>query len=498
MTRAGREGRRPGIFEGLPRAAHRWAADRYVDLCVAGVLGHGIAVAAFGVMIVSLYVDLTWHEALLYGGATAAGYLVEGAVAAVHLRRQLSSLTWERAARLPAVLIRKPDLYLLGLVAAVLTDLLLAHLLDLSATESLRLLALAYPLYLSSVTLRYVGLELGMRPVLDALDQDVPDLAEGSSLHRRLVAAIPTVTWGSGVIVAGILTDDSRRLGTIGGASLVAIGVAAGVSIWLSLVLADAVTGPVIDLRDATRRVASGDLTVRAPVVSTDETGQLAASFNAMVAGLDERERLREAIGVFVDPTVAERVLEEGPELQGQEREVSVLFLDVRDFTAFAETTPAPEVVAALNRLYDLVVPVVVRYGGHANRFLGDGLLAVFGAPEPCPDHAAAAVGAACEISALLHEQRSSLRVGMGIDSGSVVVGTIGGGGRRDFTVIGDHVNTAARAEAATRVTGDDLLITEATLRALEDEQRTRFAERPGVPLKGKATTIRLFALVGA
>jgi adenylate cyclase len=140
---------------------------------------------------------------------------------------------------------------------------------------------------------------------------------------------------------------------------------------------------------------------------------------------------------------------------------------------------------------------VILRHGGHVDKFMGDGLLAVFGAPERHPDHAPRAVAAAREITQLVHERLGgTLRVGVGVNSGSVVVGTIGGGGRRDFTVIGDPVNTAARVEAATRVTGDELLITEATLRALGDEAR-HFEERPSAPLKGKAAAVRLYAPSG-
>jgi class 3 adenylate cyclase len=353
-------------------------------------------------------------------------------------------------------------------------------------------------LYLSSVVLRYLGLELGMRPVLEAVgDHPFSDSSPTTqvSLHRRLVATVPTVTWATGAIVGGLLTDDSRRLDRVGVGSLVALAVAAVVSTWLSLVLADAVSGPIVDLRDATRRVAAGDLGVRVPVVSTDETGQLAASFNAMVSGLAERERLRDALGVLVDPVLADRVLAEGTDLQGEEVDASILFLDVRGFTSFAETAAPHEVVAALNTLYDLVVPVILRNGGHANRFLGDGLLAVFGAPERYADHAARAVAAASEIAALLSaDVGAELRVGMGINSGRVVVGTIGGGGRRDFTVIGDAVNTAARVEAVTRTTGDDILVTEATLRSLPADRQGTFEERPSVPLKGKTTPVRLYA----
>jgi class 3 adenylate cyclase len=139
-------------------------------------------------------------------------------------------------------------------------------------------------------------------------------------------------------------------------------------------------------------------------------------------------------------------------------------------------------------------VPVVLRYGGHANRFLGDGLLAVFGAPNHQADHAARAVDAALEIARLVRHRDGELRVGIGVNTGRVVAGGIGGGGRRDFTVIGDPVNTAARVEAATRVTGDDVLITEATREALDPSTRNGFVERPATPLKGKTTTIRLYA----
>jgi adenylate cyclase len=213
-----------------------------------------------------------------------------------------------------------------------------------------------------------------------------------------------------------------------------------------------------------------------------------------MVAGLGERERLRDAFGTFVDPALTERVLAEGTDLRGEEVEVSVLFLDVRDFTPFAERAAARELVATLNNLYEVVVPVILRHGGHVDKFMGDGLLAVFGAPERQADHAARAVAAAREIAQLVRDHLGGkLRVGVGVNSGRVVVGTIGGGGRRDFTVIGDPVNTAARVEAATRVTGDDVLITETTRHALGSHGQD-FEERPSVPLKGKTATVRLYA----
>jgi class 3 adenylate cyclase len=505
--------RRRGLFEGPPRALYRRTGSRYFDAAAVSTVLNGVVVAGFGVVTLVLYVDVRAAELAVYAACSAAGYLLEGVVAGAYLRRaarparvwlagergdEATSRAWSAAAGVPVELLRRPSLYAIGAAGVAAADLVLAALLDLPANEAALLFPATYVLYLCSAVLRYIGLDLSMRPVLEAIGERLPAASPPESarvsLHRRLVATVPMVSWGTSVIVAGLLTHDTRTLDTIGLAGIVAIAVTAAVSIWLSFVLADAVSGPVIDLRDATRRVGAGDLAVHVPVVSTDETGELAASFNAMVAGLRERERLREAFGAFVDPALTERVVAEGTDLRGEMVEVSLLFLDVRGFTAIAERAPAQEVVARLNALYEAVVPVILRHGGHANKFIGDGLLAVFGAPERHSDHAARAVAAAREIAGLVRQGGAGdLRVGVGVNSGGVVVGTIGGGGRRDFTVIGDPVNTAARVEAATRLTGDDILITETTLRALGADGDD-FEERPAVPLKGKTAPVRLYA----
>jgi adenylate cyclase len=498
--------RRRGIFEGMPRAVYRRTGTRYLGAWALGIVGNGVVVAGFGVVVVLFFVDLRIGEVALFAACSVAGYVVENLVAGRRFRRVGAPVqawleggeappAWPAAAGLPLALVHPRRLYAIGAVGSAASSLVVTALLGLPAYEAAWLFPVMWLFYVSSAVLRYIALELGMRPLLQAIGAQLgepspPDSAR-VSLHRRLLVMVPMVTWGAGLVVAGLITANTRRLDTIGEAGLLAFGVSAAISIWLSLVLADAVTGPVIDLRDATRRVATGDLHVRVPVVSTDETGQLAASFNAMVAGLGERQRLHAAFGAYVDPALTERVLAEGTDLQGEELEVSILFVDVRDFTAFAESAAAHEVVAALNELYEAVVPAIRRHGGHANKFVGDGLLAVFGAPERHADHAARAVAAARDIADVT--RRGSLRVGIGVNTGRAVVGTIGGGGRRDFTVIGDAVNTAARVEAATRATGDDILITKSTLAALGPDAGA-FEERPSAPLKGKSEPVRLYA----
>ena len=152
--------------------------------------------------------------------------------------------------------------------------------------------------------------------------------------------------------------------------------------------------------------------------------------------------------------------------------------------------------VARLNDFYERVVPILREHRGHANKFIGDGLLGVFGAPERVEDHADRAVAAAVDIAALVRRHYGDdLRIGIGVNSGPVLAGTVGGGGRLDFTVIGDAVNTAARVEEATRQTGDEVLVTQATC-ALLTRDSFDFVERPPVELRGKTEQVRLFAPV--
>lgn len=253
---------------------------------------------------------------------------------------------------------------------------------------------------------------------------------------------------------------------------------------------------PLRDLARGTERVAAGDYSQRLPVVQDDDLGALAASFNRMQAGLAERQRLQAAFGTYVDPVLAARLLEQGDDVfTGERREVTVMFVDIRDFTPFAETNPAEEVVARLNALFEIVVPAVVDAGGHVNKFLGDGALAVFGAPNDLADHADAAVKAAVLIHQLVAERfEGALRIGIGINTGTVIAGTIGGGSKLEFTLIGDAVNVAARVEQFTKTTGDGVLLTHQTVDAL-DSRPPGLIDRGGHALKGKSAAVQLFGL---
>ncbi|WP_197513949.1 adenylate/guanylate cyclase domain-containing protein, partial [Mycobacterium sp. 1165178.9] len=210
-----------------------------------------------------------------------------------------------------------------------------------------------------------------------------------------------------------------------------------------------------------------------------------------------ERQRLqRGAFGTYVDPTLASRLLEQGDDIfTGERREVTVMFVDVRDFTPFAEANSAEDTVTRLNALFEIVVPAVVDAGGHVNKFLGDGALAVFGAPNDLTDHADAAVLAAVRIQRLVAERfGGDLRIGIGINTGTVIAGTIGGAGKLEFTLIGDTVNVAARVEQYTKTTGDPILLTRHCLDALNGRS-PELIDRGSHALKGKSAPVQLFGL---
>jgi len=253
---------------------------------------------------------------------------------------------------------------------------------------------------------------------------------------------------------------------------------------------------PIRDLSAGTERVAAGDYSQRLPVVQDDDLGALAASFNRMQSGLAERQRLQAAFGTYVDPALAPRLLEQGDDVfTGERREVTVMFVDIRDFTPFAEANTAEDTVARLNALFDIMAPAVVDAGGHVNKFLGDGALAVFGAPNDLADHADAAVTAAVRIHRVVAARfDGTLRIGIGINTGLVIAGTIGGGGKLEFTLIGDTVNIAARVEQLTKTTGDAILLTGQSVEALASRP-TALTDRGFHVLKGKSAAVQVFGL---
>ena len=176
---------------------------------------------------------------------------------------------------------------------------------------------------------------------------------------------------------------------------------------------------------------------------------------------------------------------------------VTLMFVDIRGFTSLADRSTAREATDFLNEFFDVVVPVVPAYGGHVNKLLGDGLLGVFGAPDPLPDHADQALAAGIAmLEAVEARMGDRCRIGIGLNSGLVLVGTIGGNGYTELGVIGDPVNVAARVEAATREHGEELLLTEATRCLLEKpDPDLTLTPRGSVSLKGKSHPVVVYGI---
>jgi adenylate cyclase len=463
---------------------------------------------------ITLYVDASLAQYLVLVLAAAVLQLLFGATSARFFARRLApaidwlrgergsegaEAAWVAAASLPVEFFRRQIRKLAPLAYNVAWCSFAVWELHLPGYGLPILVAAGVPVFLFAIPVLFLLMERTLRPLLEELSSAAPATMQlqgaGIPLRARLLLTLPAMNIVAGVVVAGLAGIGNGSVGRLGLVVGISFGIALALALALALLLSDSIVAPVARLRDATGRVGRGELTTEVPVISVDETGALTGSFNRMVAGLRERERLREAFGTFVDPGLTERVLRDGTDFAGEEVELSVLFMDVRGFTSYAERAKPRDVVARLNDLYGHVVPLILAHGGHANKFIGDGLLAVFGAPERLADHANRAVAAAIDIAALVHDRyRGELRVGIGVNSGRVVVGTIGGGGRLDFTVIGDPVNTAARVETATRQTDDDILITATTYGLLTRRELAPWDERPPIPLKGKTDSVTLYA----
>jgi adenylate cyclase len=276
---------------------------------------------------------------------------------------------------------------------------------------------------------------------------------------------------------------------------LVLAGTALVLGLAMVLLAARSVSKPIAGLRRAMATIADGDLGAEVDVDDGSELGLLQSGFNEMVAGLRERERLRDLFGRHVGEDVARQAEESGVELGGEARELAVLFVDLVGSTALATRMPPHEVVELLNRFFSAVVEVVEANGGWVNKFEGDAALVIFGAPREHDDPAGAALRAARELHERLDEEMPEVDVGIGVSFGEVVAGNIGAEQRLEYTVIGDTVNVAARLTELAKEQHPSVVTTAATLEAAAGDEAERWRSLEAVQLRGRDQQTRLAGL---
>ena len=328
-------------------------------------------------------------------------------------------------------------------------------------------------------TSAYLFTEFAMRPVA------AEALAAGPPPHRLApgIMGRTMVVWmlGSGVPVIGIgLTAVfSLLLGNLTKTQLeVAIIITSIATLIfgfiLMWILAWLTATPVRVVRAALKRVEDGDLSSDLVVFDGTELGELQRGFNSMVAGLRERERVRDLFGRHVGREVAAAAELQRPTLGGEERHVAVIFVDIVGSTQLVSTLPPKEVVELLNRFFAVIVEEVDRHRGMVNKFEGDATLAIFGAPVTLDNPDDDALAAARTIAGRLIREVPECPAGIGVAAGQVVAGNVGANERFEYTVIGEPVNEAARLSELAKVrTGPRVLACADTVAAASaDEQR--------------------------
>ena len=335
--------------------------------------------------------------------------------------------------------------------------------------------------------------------------QQITDVSLNRERYVSYLLPVPTETGMAAVLLQRSL---DRELAPYLGLertylilALLGLAISAAVGIWI----ARGVSKPVLHLAEGARKIAEGDYQYRVKVNQTDEMGLLAASFNHMSKGLAERDQVRDLLGKVVSSAVAAELLRKDVTLGGEEREVTVLFSDVRSFTTMCEALAPQEVLGILNRYFTRMSAIVEAHGGVVDKYVGDAIMALFGAPLANPDDADRAMETALEMCEALDELNTrqqvrgypAIKVGIGINTDVVIAGNMGSQTRLNYTVIGDGVNLASRLEGLTKTPeyATRIIISRRTLAKAKGQYQTRPLGE--VAVKGKQKPTEIYALLG-
>jgi adenylate cyclase len=312
----------------------------------------------------------------------------------------------------------------------------------------------------------------------------------------------------AGEPVAQLLQLRSRArvlqlLSSIRASFLIVLGSLLVVAVGLSILFAGTITKPLNALVAGTRAVEKGNLEYTIPVTTKDELGELAQSFNEMIGDLKEKERVKAVFGRYLPKAVADRAMANQGDLGlgGEEKEVTILFSDIRGFTSLSERLAPPEVVKMLNEYYTRMIDVLFENDGTLDKTIGDAIMAVFGAPVPDSESTAKALRTALGMMAELKKFNAERQargeepvlIGIGVNTGVVVAGNLGSVKQLSYTVIGDEVNLASRM--CSNAKAGQILVTEAAYR--KTKWQFEFNQLEPIKVKNVSNPVQIYEVLG-
>lgn len=262
------------------------------------------------------------------------------------------------------------------------------------------------------------------------------------------------------------------------------------------IIVSKDITDPIKVLLKSFRTILKGDFSHRIPVTALNEIGYLTHSFNQMASGLEDREKIKNVFGQYVSHAIADKILDKHGVLDGEEREVTVLFTDIEGYTSLSETLTPTENILILNQYYKVLISIIKNYGGTINKFIGDSIMVIFNAPVDDINHQSNAINCARSIinktNNTIFSKDIKLKTRIGINTGMVVAGKVGGMDRFEYTIIGDTVNIAQKLEQLNKKTGTQVLIGQSTTLKLNTNELIKLGR---TNIEGRKDTVGIYTL---